>query len=139
MIIFLSISLNMCFGCSKERLIETVLLSTHNMFWLRNKKTIFSYTLLSGGLHTLKILKDCKVSVCKLKCQFAEEKEQESPLIFGTHKSEVLWHYRHFMTLSTSLQMLPVCFILCKQAHLIEENISGQWAIRFAQCFIVHG
>ena len=30
-IIFLSISLNMCFGCSKNSLIETVLLSTHNI------------------------------------------------------------------------------------------------------------
>ena len=29
--ISLPINLNMCFGCSKERLIETVLLSTHNI------------------------------------------------------------------------------------------------------------
>ena len=30
---------------------ETVLLSTHNIFWLRYKKNIiFSYSLLSGGL-----------------------------------------------------------------------------------------
>ena len=49
-IIFLSISLNMCFGCSKNCLTETVLLSTHSMFWLKNKKIIFSYTRLSGGL-----------------------------------------------------------------------------------------
>ena len=28
---FLFISLNICFGCSKNRLIETVLLSTHNI------------------------------------------------------------------------------------------------------------
>ena len=49
-IILLSISLNMCFGCSKE--------SSHwdgsfeypqHMLWLRNKKNIFSYTLLYGG------------------------------------------------------------------------------------------
>ena len=33
--ILLPISLNICLVCSKERLIETVLLSTHNiMFWL---------------------------------------------------------------------------------------------------------
>ena len=30
-IIFLPISLNICFGCSKNRLIETVLLSTHSI------------------------------------------------------------------------------------------------------------
>ena len=44
-IILLSICLNMCFGAQKNRLIETVLLSTHNIcfgseiwkkyFWLR--------------------------------------------------------------------------------------------------------
>ena len=28
---------------------------------------------------------------------------------------------------------LPVCIILCKQANLIEENVSGQWVIRFSQ------
>ena len=42
--IFLSISFNLCFGCSKE----TALLSTHNiMFWMRNKKTIFSLRTLN--------------------------------------------------------------------------------------------
>ena len=30
-IIFLSIGLNICFGCSKDCLAETVLLSTHNI------------------------------------------------------------------------------------------------------------
>ena len=49
-IIFLSIRLNMCFGCSKEPSHRD---STFDypqlMFWLRNKKK-FSYTLLSGGL-----------------------------------------------------------------------------------------
>ena len=30
-VIFLSISLNMCFGAQKNHLIETVLLSTHNI------------------------------------------------------------------------------------------------------------
>ena len=39
--IFLPISLNVCLGAQKNRLIETVLLSTHNMFWLRNKKINF--------------------------------------------------------------------------------------------------
>ena len=33
----------------KNHLIETVLLSTHNRFWLR-KKIIFRYVLLSGRL-----------------------------------------------------------------------------------------
>ena len=51
-IIFLPIRLKMCFGCSKE--------PSHpygsfeypqHMFWLRNKKINFCYTLLSGGLY----------------------------------------------------------------------------------------
>ena len=62
MIIYLFISLNMCFGCSKEpshwdsknRLIEKVLLSTHNIcFGWEIKKIIFSYTLLSVGQCTM--------------------------------------------------------------------------------------
>ena len=41
----------MCFGAQKNRLIETVLLSTHNIcFGLEIKKIIFQYALLSGGL-----------------------------------------------------------------------------------------
>ena len=42
-VIFLSISLYMCFGCSLEY--------PQHMFWLENKKIFFSYTLLSGGLN----------------------------------------------------------------------------------------
>ena len=38
-----------------------------------------------------------------------------------------------------SLQMSHVCFILCWQANLIEENVSGQLENRFARCFAVHG
>ena len=34
----------------KNRLIEMVLLSTHNMFWLRNKKISFNYTFLSRDM-----------------------------------------------------------------------------------------
>ena len=49
MIFFLSISLNMCVGCSKNRLLETVLLSTHNMFWLSNKKNYFQLRTLNWG------------------------------------------------------------------------------------------
>ena len=33
-------------GAQKNRLVETVLLSTHNMFWLRNKELNFNYILL---------------------------------------------------------------------------------------------
>ena len=45
-IIFLHINLAYVVGAQKNRLIGTVLLSTHNMFWLRNKKNNFP-------LHTL--------------------------------------------------------------------------------------
>ena len=38
-------------GAQKNRLRETVLLSTQNMFWLRNKKKNFCNTPLSGGLY----------------------------------------------------------------------------------------
>ena len=51
MIIFLSISLNMCFGCSKEQSHwDGSFEYPQHMFWLRNKNIIFSYTPLSGGL-----------------------------------------------------------------------------------------
>ena len=43
-IIFLSISLNICFGSSKA------FEYPQHMFWLKTKKIIFSYALLSGGL-----------------------------------------------------------------------------------------
>ena len=43
-----TISLSVCFVCSKNRLIETVLLSTHNMFWLRNTENIFSLCALNS-------------------------------------------------------------------------------------------
>ena len=50
-----SISLNMCLGVQKNHLIETVLLSTHNIgFGWERIKIIFSYTLLSGGLNYIK-------------------------------------------------------------------------------------
>ena len=49
MIIFLSISLNMCFGCSKEPSHQDGLFEyPQHIFSLRNKKIIFSYTLISG-------------------------------------------------------------------------------------------
>ena len=50
--IFLSISFSICFGCSKEMLIETVLLSTHNIciVW-EIRKLIFIYALYSKGLY----------------------------------------------------------------------------------------
>ena len=47
-IIFLRSGLNICLSPKKNRLNETVLLSTHNMFWLRNKiKKIFNSALSS--------------------------------------------------------------------------------------------
>ena len=41
---FLSIILASVLGAQKNRLNETVLLSTQHMFWLRHKKIIFSVT-----------------------------------------------------------------------------------------------
>ena len=50
-IIFLSISLNMCFGCSKEPSHrDGSFEDPQHMFWFGNKKSNFSYALLSGGL-----------------------------------------------------------------------------------------
>ena len=46
----------MCLGAQKNRLIETVLLSTHNIcFDWEIRKIIVSYALLSGGLDIRKI------------------------------------------------------------------------------------
>ena len=52
--IFLLISLNKCFGCSKEPSHQDGSLEHPQhmfWFWLRNKKIIFNYRLLSGGLN----------------------------------------------------------------------------------------
>ena len=50
-IIFLSISLNMCYVHSKEPSHwDGSFEFPQHMFWLRNKKIFFRYALLSGGL-----------------------------------------------------------------------------------------
>ena len=51
--IFIPISFNVCFGCSKKkRLIKTVLLNTHIIcFGERYQKNIFCYALLTKGLN----------------------------------------------------------------------------------------
>ena len=47
MIIFLSISLNMCFGCSKELSHrDSSFVYPKHMFWLKNKKTNFQLCTL---------------------------------------------------------------------------------------------
>ena len=51
LIIVLSMGLKMCFGCSKQpSQWDSSFEYPQQMFWLRNKNIIFSYTLLSGGL-----------------------------------------------------------------------------------------
>ena len=55
--IFLSISFNICFGCSKEpSQWDSSFEYLQHMFWLRNKKINFDYALLSGGLYLLAII-----------------------------------------------------------------------------------
>ena len=49
--IFLPIIFSICFGCSKDRLIERVLLSTHNIcFGCEIRKLFFCYALITKGL-----------------------------------------------------------------------------------------
>ena len=43
-----------------KRTITLVLLSTHNMFWLRNKKLFFALALLTKGLNIKHHLKQKK-------------------------------------------------------------------------------
>ena len=79
LIIFLPINKNVFLGAQKNRLIETVLLSTHNKnrlietvllsthnicFGWEIKKIIFQYSLLSEGLHSspIFILLTCTIS-----------------------------------------------------------------------------
>ena len=53
-IIFLLISLNICFRCSKEPSHrDSSFEYPQHMFWLKNKKFNFNYTLLSGGLNVV--------------------------------------------------------------------------------------
>ena len=60
MIIFLSLSLNMCLGALKNHLNES---HRECLFWLRNKKIIFINALLSGGL-----VKKCLLTNSWLSC-----------------------------------------------------------------------
>ena len=60
MIIFFYLSVKTSvLGAYKNRLVETVLLSTHNMFWLRNKKNNFllhTFILGPGEINMVIIL-----------------------------------------------------------------------------------
>ena len=48
---FLTHELNMCLGCSKEPShLDGSIEPPQHMFWLRNKKIIFQYALLSEAL-----------------------------------------------------------------------------------------
>ena len=62
--IFLSISLTTCFGCSKELSYwDGSFEYPQHMFWLRNKKIIFSYTFLSGGLCLFLVMEGTDLSI----------------------------------------------------------------------------
>ena len=88
--IVLSIRFNICFGCSKESLIEMVLLSTYMYnicFRLRNKKKIiYNYALLSRGLSLLHVqekdsLLEIKYMISMVKCLTEVELyEQREPI-----------------------------------------------------------
>ena len=48
---FLPINLNMCFGCSRDRLIETVLLSTHTICFALLAKSHLKWCLIAWRFH----------------------------------------------------------------------------------------
>ena len=49
-------SLNICLGAQKNRLIETVLFSTHNLCFGREiRKLFFNYALISHGQNSVNI------------------------------------------------------------------------------------
>ena len=59
----------MCFGCSKEPShLDGSFEYPQHMFWLRNKKIIFSYALLSGGLRVAKTFLRVAKGVYKAQC-----------------------------------------------------------------------
>ena len=79
-IFFLSISLNMCFGCSKETSRrDSSFEFPERMFWLRNKKTIFQSALLSGGL-----LEGCKTKTIL-----------SFPILFYNFLNPLMWNILH--------------------------------------------
>ena len=82
-IIFLSISSNMCFGCSKEpSLGDGSFEYPKHMFWLRNKKNNFQ-------LHTL-IWGACHVTWLKVRClyqlKFSKISCTVKPILSGHYK-----------------------------------------------------
>ena len=85
----------------------------------------FTYTGLcvffQNRMHTFRILKERPVSVCELKCLNLLCMPGIA-IGFGNRKS-VVFMAKTSLMLSSSLQMLPVSLILCKQVNIIEENV----------------
>ena len=54
---FLILGFNMCLGAQQNRLIETVLLGTHNVYFVLEVRTlIFDYARLSRGLYKIRLI-----------------------------------------------------------------------------------
>ena len=67
----------------------------------------------------IKILKYRPMSARALKCLNLLSNARNHFRFLAPVNRSFLWHQPHLTTLSTSLQMLPICFTLCKQANLI--------------------
>ena len=97
--ILLSININICFGCSKEPSHwDGSFEHPQHMFWLRNKKIIFEYTLLSEGMIGIKKIsqKLCIFSYPSISTFVlgAQKNRLIETVLFSTHNICFGWEIR---------------------------------------------
>ena len=120
--IFLFISFNICFGCSKElsHRDETFEYPQH-MFWLRSKKINFNYALFSNSLYRIAL-----VDLDSLQNLDSRHVRVSSTCIFGDkYQYLIKWLNYHFLmgfTIISAEEYFKINLI-----WLLEKNILRLW------------
>ena len=131
-------------GAQKSRLIETVLLSTHNIcFGWEIKKIIFQYTLLSGGLvpgiymyhftHNKQLDRMCYVSIKEL--TFRSQNRilwrdtvwnDKSNVRLELIKKQCIVSPSHIPPKRGSVKLSLLCFMLCIHVVFPPQELMSQ-------------
>ena len=120
MIIFLSIILNMCFGCSKERSkLDGSFEYPQHMFWLRNKKYNFQLcTLILGPVSLSLSYKNMKsFSPCITPCFWKTPKRLLLQTVKTQMKCSIMLHFIRVYTVCKGMKNLQT-----KQCNMFNEN-----------------
>ena len=120
MIIFLSISFNMCFGCSKELSHrDSSNEYPKHMFWLRNKKNNFQLRTLVWGpvslSHSYKNMKS--FSPCITPCFWKTPKRLLLQTVKTQMKCSIMLHFIRVYTFCKGMKNLQT-----KQCNMFNEN-----------------